>query len=781
MRLGMSASLLLALSVAAFTTGCDDEDPGEPRPLEIHLSAEPDPTGRTDGIVDFGRVLLGRQKNIAVSVSSGEEEAAMVKVVGLQAPFGITYPVNELELWPFGRLGFPFTFKPSGEGPVALEVAIEVQLGRRTKRFTLLLVGIGAEPLLECEPGPLEFGRVQTYSSRTLTWRCTNRSQMTLPVVVGASSETGGNQFDAVIRLRSGDVVRGIDVRHGDALEVAVTYEPRQVGPVQSTLALQVNGARVGQVELIAEGVEESLILEQDGCLDFGNVPFGGTGSRTLTLMNTRDYTRSLETQLEGGLDGEFAFEPWPVVIEPFESRPLTVRFQPKAPGERAATLRVGSPWSPLIEVCVRGVGHGNRLTCDERVDFPDEVIAGLTRTARFVCRNDGFFHDDEEARPLHVNRVRSTGPAFRATPNPGIRFGGYAIGDELEVEVSFTPAAGGLHEGEVTVHAEGVPGGLVAVPVSGRARELPPCSAQIEPSFLDFGIVSPGRTATAYVGVRNQLSSGSCWASMFLSFDSDPAFRLGPGPARALDPGESMVLPIHFTAPAARHYARGRLLVEISDPSDPIREVVIEGQSGTPCLTFEPEAIEFPSVPRSCATPVRSVTVRACPGATIQSIDLAAGLDADAFVVSRRPELPTTPGDGEAISFDVWFSSQRWGTIHGAVDVQYGQGSHRLPLSGSVDEIQTDRYVVDDPVAPLPLSVPPTDNNGDGIVDDKDMEVRVDGWKTHPVDAFGQQVWSFDPDAQAIRFEATSAPRAGAEVRITFKPTCLSSPAVPD
>lgn len=773
----VGAILLIASAVA-----CSDGPLGEPDPLRVDVETLEDPKGRGDSVVDFGNALVGKQVTRTVTIRNDEKEPVAVDVQGLTSPFGTTYPVTTLDVRAEGVLTFVFTFEPQAAGAAAAQVSVEARLGSRTKRIPILLVGAGVEPAFECEPGPLDFGRVLTRMKRSLAWRCENRTKLWTWVRLDDLWGESADRFEAHIVAKSGGFARTIEVAPGEEVGVQVTFDARAAGDAEASVALlESDGVRLGELDMRAIAVDEELIVEPDGCLDFGDVAFGASAERTLLVTNSLPFSDEIAIDVPGDDDGEFTVVPFGSIrLEDFESRHLTVRFEPRLPGEREVSVRLDRRWGgTIVEACARGVGHGPKLTCDDRIDF-SELVAGFSSTRRIRCRNDGFFRGGEAERPLQVSAVRSTDPAFKASVIGGIRPGGYKVGEGFEIDVTYAPSSGGTHDGAIEIHGEGAPGGSAAVAVAGSAIELPPCSAAVEPSFLDFGIVSPGRVATAYVGVRNLLTSGSCRASMFLSSDSDPALVFGAGRAQTLEPGESMVLPVLFSAPASGTYARGRLIVEVSDPRDPIREVVIEGQAGVPCLGFEPEAIEFPSVPRACATPVRTVTIRSCPGATIESIELAAGLDADSFFISR-PQLPATPADDEPTSFDVWFSPQSPETVRGAVMVHDGQGSHRLPLQGRASDIQTDTLVVDDPAAPLPLSVPPADMNNDGMSNERDIEVQVDGWLTHPVDELHAQVWSYDPDAQAIRFEPAFAPEPGATVMISYRSTCLSGPAGPD
>lgn len=65
-----------------------------------------------------------------------------------------------------------------------------------------------------------------------------------------------------------------------------------------------------------------------------------------------------------------------------------------------------------------------------------------------------------------------------------------------------------------------------------------------------------------------------------------------------------------------------------------------------------------------------------------------------------------------------------------------------------------------------------PADVNGDGRLDESDIELLVDGWPT-PAEVSKVQIWTYDPMANAIDFTPLHLPAPGAQIAITYELGC--------
>jgi len=70
-------------------------------------------------------------------------------------------------------------------------------------------------------------------------------------------------------------------------------------------------------------------------------------------------------------------------------------------------------------------------------------------------------------------------------------------------------------------------------------------------------------------------------------------------------------------------------------------------------------------------------------------------------------------------------------------------------------------------------LTGAPEDSNGDGVVDERDVEVKVDGVQLAPISPLGDIVWSLDADTNTIRFEPPWVPATSSQVEVGYSTGC--------
>lgn len=72
-----------------------------------------------------------------------------------------------------------------------------------------------------------------------------------------------------------------------------------------------------------------------------------------------------------------------------------------------------------------------------------------------------------------------------------------------------------------------------------------------------------------------------------------------------------------------------------------------------------------------------------------------------------------------------------------------------------------------------FPLRAHPVDKNGDGRIDDRDLEVRVEGRLRKSRSEAGQTVWCYDEKSNSIAFTPLYFPKQGEEITVTYEATC--------
>ena len=112
-------------------------------------------------------------------------------------------------------------------------------------------------------------------------------------------------------------------------------------------------------------------------------------------------------------------------------------------------------------------------------------------RVRSIRCANAGFAFEGETIAPLLVTGVATDHPPLAASVRGGVPAGGFPLGQEFFVDVTWHPGPAGPLDGVVSVESPSAAGGAVRVEVRGSRSGLPPCTIEVAPDSIDFGVVA--------------------------------------------------------------------------------------------------------------------------------------------------------------------------------------------------------------------------------------------------------------------------------------------------
>ncbi|MBN1334882.1 MAG: choice-of-anchor D domain-containing protein [Deltaproteobacteria bacterium] len=121
-----------------------------------------------------------------------------------------------------------------------------------------------------------------------------------------------------------------------------------------------------------------------------------------------------------------------------------------------------------------------------------------------------------------------------------------------------------------------------------------------ISATALDFGPVAVGESSRADLILYNTGGRSLSIVSAEV-VGTTPAFGTRPEGDLLLQPGERARLHISFT-PVISGFAREELVIESTDPVDPMRSVVLTGEGLAPWLIVDPDALDLGTVQVGCA-----------------------------------------------------------------------------------------------------------------------------------------------------------------------------------
>lgn len=123
----------------------------------------------------------------------------------------------------------------------------------------------------------------------------------------------------------------------------------------------------------------------------------------------------------------------------------------------------------------------------------------------------------------------------------------------------------------------------------------------QVDPEFLDFGMLMDGETRTKTFTITNL--GGAPLSVSDIALDAPASFTILTDVANVLlDQDESIAVDVAFT-PVLDGENSGAALIHSDDPTDPEFPVDLLGWSAVPMLTIDPNPVDFGTTAISCET----------------------------------------------------------------------------------------------------------------------------------------------------------------------------------
>lgn len=403
--------------------------------------------------------------------------------------------------------------------------------------------------------------------------------------------------------------------------------------------------------------------------IDFGEVPVGELRIRSFLLQNKGQAPLELSTFELAAPTGEYLFAtPVPSTLQIEEELDFNVVFEPADVGEELATITIDTNdgLGPRT-VRLRGVGvmAGVAVThdapqcgdADRSVSF-GQVTPGQTARETITVKASG-------SAPVTVFSAviePGTSPelAIEALAAPRI----LAPGEELALEVTYTPSDGGPDTGAFVITTDAASDPSIRIAACGEGVAPALCA---EP--LDFGRVAVGASATKPMTITSCGLQPVDLSALALANDaahpSSPAYRLLnlPSLPRTLAPGETVTLDVELTPPALGP-AQGWVQATSTAFGRPESYFSIYGEGGQPCgLQVLPSTLSFSNV--AAGQTAQQALIVANSGASdcsVSRLEITAGA-AQFRLAAATPPVPLLIPSGGSIQLGVEYSPSAGGT----------------------------------------------------------------------------------------------------------------------
>ena len=392
----------------------------------------------------------------------------------------------------------------------------------------------------------------------------------------------------------STNVISGT-IQPGDSTEVSVTADAGSLsaGNYLCNLTLSSNALNEPQITIpvnFTVGIPDISVIPDT--LDFGQQLLGTSDTLQTTVSNIGDVPLFVTGFAINGI-GSSSYRLTDnslFLLQPGESKPLSVIFEPVGTGPKPAELTIFSndPDQPATIVSLRGISVTPDITVTPTTVNFGNVVLGDTVFSEIIITNFG-------TADLEVSAITLTGndsSNFSISPNTPIILTRF---ESDTVTIGFTPVSDGLKSAQLNIFSNDPDENPVTVSLSGVG--ISPNIA-ISPTAVDFGEVVLGQSALQTILIEN---TGSAPLEIFetsLSGADSAEFAILNGGAITIPPSAGYNLQVNFT-PQSLGSKSAVVTVLSNDADQPAISIPLTAIArGIPDITVIPLTIDFGVVP---------------------------------------------------------------------------------------------------------------------------------------------------------------------------------------
>jgi hypothetical protein len=254
------------------------------------------------------------------------------------------------------------------------------------------------------------------------------------------------------------------------------------------------------------------------------------------------------------------------------------------------------------------------------------------------------------------------------------------APGVDCQVEVAFSPQAGGARNATLEIAVEGE--APIDVPLSGSGQTM----RLTVPGSAGFPTTSVGGVGYEQVLLKNSSEAGVNVNEVGIEGADPGDFGIeGTNCAGFIGPSMSCTITLRFS-PAASGLREARLRIA-TDGAPAEYLVELNGQAAAPELAFEPSGHDFGLVEAHSGSPRTNFTLRNVGSATVSLSNLGvSGPGSNEFFIANSNCFGATLSPGATCGIEVQFNANQEGSFAAALEVSAGGTTFQAPLSARAE-----------------------------------------------------------------------------------------------
>jgi len=486
----------------------------------------------------------------------------------------------------------------------------------------------------QSQPTGVDFGDVTVGTSSTQTVVVTNSGHSNATISAATVTGSGFNYMGPALP---------VTLSRGQSVNLTISFAPSAAGVSSGNLSLSTSGnVSPNSVPLTGTGVQSQqtlLLTVSPQSVSFGNVPVGGNGSQTVSLLNTGNGPVNVSQATMAGNGFGMSGLAVPMTLGPGQSTAFTVSFAPAGAGSASGNISVVSNAANSVStVALSGMGVQPQISAAPGSVSFGTVTVGQSSSQAVTLTNAG-------GAPLNITQLAGPGTGFSLT---GLALPlTLAPGKSTAFTVSFTPTSGASSSSSLML-VSNAPTSPTTIPLSGTGSAQ---VLQLTPSTtaLSFGNQTLNASATQSVTLTN---TGNSAVSISQVNVAGTGFSLnGSAPLVTLSAGQAASFSVTFT-PTVAGNATGSASV-ISTAANSPMSISLAGVGVQPQISVVPGAVSFSTVTVG-QTNSQTITL-SNPGTATLTVTQSAGPGTGFGLTGLA--LPLTLAPGKSTAFTVSFT----------------------------------------------------------------------------------------------------------------------------
>ena len=292
-------------------------------------SSSPASISASPGTANFGSVLVGTTASQTITLANtGGSAATLTAVNASSSTFGVSGLSLPATIGAGASLPVSITVTPTSAGTISGTISFVSSAANSPAVVTVNGTATsGSVAQIAASPASINFGSITVNTSANRTLTVSNPGTATLTVtaanMTGAAFSITGTMFP-------------ISINQGASRAMTVTFNPGTVGNHSGNITFASNATnQISPVILTgaATAVPAPMLNASPTDLSYGQVPVGGSSSRTVTLSNTGNASVTISAANVTGAGFSVTGITFPRTVAVGASTTATIRFAPQSAG----------------------------------------------------------------------------------------------------------------------------------------------------------------------------------------------------------------------------------------------------------------------------------------------------------------------------------------------------------------------------------------------------------------------------------------------------------------